>query len=186
MMKIKKFLPLCVLFVLAAGLMGCSGDDDNGIVRESVVTDETRKFFEAELPAISSTVSENNGFFRYAEYQDLFRPASSEVTLRVINSTEEFRTAYLGTSPLPDIDFSQHTLVIGLTDSRDSSETLGRVRLREDNSSYTLAVVIYKNVNPILVYNLQITPLFFWKLYPKCQSKPLTATRVIEEVYQER
>ena len=28
MMKMKKFLPLCVLFVLAAGLMGCSTDGD--------------------------------------------------------------------------------------------------------------------------------------------------------------
>ena len=185
-MKIKKFLPLCVLFVFAAGLMGCSDDDDDsGIVRESVVTDEVRQFFEAELaPTISSLPSLQNGFFRHADYEDLHRSGTPEVLLRVINSTEEFRAAYLGTSPLPDIDFSQHTLVIGLTDSRDSSETLGRVRLREDNSSYTLAVVIYKNVNPILVYNLQITPLFFWKLYPKCQSKQLTATRVIEEVYQ--
>ncbi|MBR4415115.1 MAG: hypothetical protein IKS59_07430, partial [Aeriscardovia sp.] len=104
------------------------------------------------------------------------------VIVRPINSREEFEQAYTGKYQLPDIDFTRNTLIVGLTNSLNSGETLGDVRLLNTEGNYELRVVVNKNVNPTGVYGLVVTPLLFWKIYPKLPISNLTATRIVKEV----
>ena len=104
------------------------------------------------------------------------------VIVRSINSRQEFEQAYNGKYELPDIDFSQNTLLVGMTNSLNSGETLGAVLLLNTEGKYELQVVINKNVNPERVYSLAITPLFFWKIYPKFPILNLKTTRIVNEI----
>ena len=95
----------------------------------------------------------------------------------VINSMQEFQQAYHGTETLPDIDFTNNTLLICKTSCADtSSEKLGEVSLNDQGSQY---VLLYK----ILKYNVcdsmcESAPIYYWRLCPKLQNKPVVMMRI--------
>ena len=180
----KELFYVCALFLLMMGAAGCSSDDnsdfidDKNVVQEAVATEAVSAFFEKDFSTNYSEIYQKSGFFTADEYMYL----SKSVIVRSINSREEFEQAYNGKYELPDIDFSKYTLLVGMVNSLNSGETLGTVRLWDREGNYELQVVINKNVNPTGVYGLIITPLFFWKLYPKFPTSNLTATRIVNEV----
>ena len=177
----KKFL-IFALMLMAVGMsltvVSCSSDDDEDFVQEAVATEAVSAFFEKDFSTNYSEIYQKSGFFTADEYMYL----SKSVIVRSINSREEFEQAYNGKYELPDIDFTRNTLIVGLTNSLDSGETLGAVRLLNTEGNYELQVVVDKNVHPTRVYLLAITPLLFWKLYPKLPTSNLTATRIVNEV----
>ena len=175
---------MSALLLLMIGAAGCSGDDENdyyddkNVVPEFAATEEVKVFFEKDFSTNYSDIYQKSGFFTAEEFAYL----SKDVIVRIINSREEFEQAYNGKYELPDIDFTRNTLIVGLTNSLDGGETLGTVRLLNAEGNYELQVVVDKNVHPTRVYSLAITPLLFWKLYPKLPTSNLTATRIVYEV----
>ncbi|MBP3767595.1 MAG: hypothetical protein J6I31_04875 [Prevotella sp.] len=164
---------------LAFFLTACSNSDDDMIVQESPVTTDVEAFFARALNE-KEFLNKPNGFFSLDEFSSLSN--EHPVIIRSINSREELEQAYQGELALPEIDFSKITLIIGLTNSRSSAETLGYTRLLENHGNYDFQVVIYKDVNPTGVWSLCIEPILFWKAYPKFPTSRLTATRIIKEV----
>ena len=158
-------------------VMSCSSDDDENFVQEAAATEEVKAFFESDFTTNYSDIYQKSGFFTVEEYVYL-----EGVIVRSINSRQEFEQAYNGKYELPDIDFSQNTLLVGMTNSLNSGETLGAVLLLNTEGKYELQVVINKNVNPERVYSLAITPLFFWKIYPKFPILNLKTTRIVNEI----
>lgn len=183
-MKKNVLFYVCALLLLLTGVTGCSKDDNNdffddkNVVQEAVATEAVSAFFEKDFSTNYSDIYQKSGFFTAEEFAYL----SKGVIVRIINSREEFEQAYNGKYELPDIDFTRNTLIVGLTNSLDSGETLGAVRLLNTEGNYELQVVVDKNVHPTRVYSLAITPLLFWKLYPKLPTSNLTATRIVNEV----
>lgn len=176
----KKFL-IFALMLIAVGIsftvVSCSSDDDDNVVQEAAATEEVKAFFEKDFSTNYSDIYQKSGFFTVEEYMYL-----SNVIVRTINSRKEFEQAYNGKYKLPDIDFSQNTLLVGMVNGYNSGETLGAVRLLNTEGDYELQVVINKNVHPERVYSLVITPLFFWKIYPKFPTSNMKATRIVKEV----
>jgi len=175
MKKTITFLCLTLAFFLTA----CSNSDDDMIVQESPVTADVEEFFTKAFNW-QEFLNQHKGFFSREEFSSLSN--EHPVIIRSINNHEEFEQAYQGELTLPEIDFSKNTLIIGLTRSRSSAETLAYTRLLEDHGNYDFQVVIYKDVNPTGVYSLAIMPIFFWKVYPKFQTSHLTATQIFKEV----
>jgi len=180
----KELLYVCSLLLLAVGVAGCSNHDENdyyddkNVVPEFAATEEVKTFFEEDFSTNYSDINQKSGFFTDEDYMYL----NKGVIVRPINSREEFEQAYTGKYQLPDIDFTRNTLIVGLTNSLNSGETLGDVRLLNTGGDYNLQVFVNKNVNPERLYSLAITPLFFWKIYPKLPISNLTATRIVKEV----
>jgi len=177
----KKFL-IFALMLMAVGMsltvVSCSSDDNEDFVQEAATTEEVKTFFEEDFSTNYSDINQKSGFFTDEDYMYL----NKGVIVRPINSREEFEQAYTGKYQLPDIDFTRNTLIVGLTNSLNSGETLGDVRLLNTEGNYELRVVVNKNVNPTGVYGLVVTPLLFWKIYPKLPISNLTATRIVKEV----
>ncbi len=177
----KKFL-IFALMLMAVGMsltvVSCSSDDDEDVVQEAATTEEVKTFFEEDFSTDYSDIYQKSGFFTADEYMYL----SSGVIVRLINNRKEFEQAYNGKYELPDIDFSQNTLIAGMVNSLNSGETLGDVRLLNTGGDYNLQVFVNKNVNPERTYSLAITPLFFWKIYPKLTTSNMKATRIVKEV----
>lgn len=173
----KTIIFLCL--TLAFFLTACSNSEEDMIVQESPVTADVEEFFTKAFNW-KEFLNQHKGFFSRDEFSSLSN--EHPVIIRSINNHEEFEQAYQGELTLPEIDFSKNTLIIGLTRSLSSAETLGYTRLLEDHGNYDFQVVIYKDVNPTGVYSLGIMPIFFWKVYPKFQTSHLTATQIIKEV----
>lgn len=173
----KTIIFLCL--TLAFFLTACSNSDDDMIVQESPVTADVEDFFTKAFNW-QEFLNQHKGFFSREEFSSLSN--EHPVIIRSINNHEELEQAYQGELTLPEIDFSKNTLIIGLTRSLSSAETLGYTRLLENHGNYDFQVVIYKDVNPTGVYSLAIMPIFFWKVYPKFQTSHLTATQIFKEV----
>ena len=179
-MKKRGLIYVYGLLLLIMGAAGCSKDDndDENVVQEAATTEEVKTFFEEDFSTDYSDIYQKSGFFTADEYMYL----SSGVIVRLINNRKEFEQAYNGKYELPDIDFSQNTLIVGMVNSLNSGETLGDVRLLNTGGDYNLQVFVNKNVNPERTYSLAITPLFFWKIYPKFTTSNMKATRIVKEV----
>lgn len=180
-MKKNGLFYVCVLFLLMMGAVGCSKDcsnDNENFVQEVVATEKVNAFFEEDFSTNYSDINQKSVFFTDEDYMYL----NKGVIVRPINSREEFEQAYNGKYQLPDIDFSQNTLIVGMVNSLNSGETLGDVRLLNTGGNYNLQVFVNKNVHPERTYSLAITPLFFWKIYPKFPTSNMKATRIVKEV----
>lgn len=179
-MKKRGLIYVYGLLLLIMGAAGCSKDDNDNenVVQEAATTEEVKTFFEEDFSTDYSDIYQKSGFFTADEYMYL----SSGVIVRLINNRKEFEQAYNGKYELPDIDFSQNTLIAGMVNSLNSGETLGDVRLLNTGGDYNLQVFVNKNVNPERTYSLAITPLFFWKIYPKFTTSNMKATRIVKEV----
>lgn len=102
----------------------------------------------------------------------------------IINSEEEFRKAYKGDMELQEtkINFEYCTLVIGRTYGENGGVSLGGFELKDNGDSYQLDVTLNQNVNPDFLYAQAFTDLYFWKLYPKMENKPVVFNRIKQDV----
>ena len=92
----------------------------------------------------------------------------------VINSIEEFRLAYHGTKTIPEINFTNNTLLICRTHGSDISR-LGEVGLSDQGDKYELR---YKILHYLDRTSLCVEwPIYYWRLSPKLQKKPIVMIR---------
>ena len=134
-------------------------------------------FFQAELhhPYWNGSGQEFPGFFGQLEWDA--QPCY------LINSMEEFRVAYKGKELLPEVDFDKYSVLVGRTYRIDGSESLGIYNLVDEGDHYRMHLGILRNINPNYGFTADIGDLFYWDVYPKCDSKPITIERrVVEKV----
>ena len=156
-------------------LPACSSSDDEeelpGTVIPQVACDrETVAFFQTEWPVYSMPYPET--FFE----EDL----RDKENLRLINSEEEFQSIYKGTLLLPEIDFSQYTLVIGQKRmetkiGKKSSAEFQKLELRDTPEGYHLYVCCNSFVaDGAIIYDDLF--YYYWAVYPMLENKTITAS----------
>jgi len=130
-------------------------------------------------------------FMMDALYKDKFQgrrtffgEGPEEQECLIINSEEEFREAYKGDKvvPNPIINFNYCTLVIGRTYGENGCVSLGDYELIDNGDTYQLNMTLNNNVNPNITYTADFTDLYFWKIYPKMENKPVVFNRILQDV----
>lgn len=120
----------------------------------------------------------------FAGRQTFFSEGPEEQECLLINSEEEFRAAYKGDKEVPKtwINFDDCTLVIGRTYGENSGVSLGGFELKDNGDSYQLDLTLNHNVNPNVFYTQAYIDLYFWKIYPKMENKPIVFNRIRQDV----
>lgn len=120
------------------------------------------------------------------EYQGrhvLFSEGTGAQECLIINSQEELQEVYKGDweTRLP-VPFNSCTLVIGHTYGEDSGVTVGDFDLTDNGDTYQLNLTLNDNVNTNYAYSPGYVDLYFWKLIPKVEKKPVVFNRITQEV----
>lgn len=186
MMKMKIYM---IAAVIGACLCACESSDNHSDYLINSVSDLPRiktgvdgdtyqqlaTFFQAELhhPYYRDGGEAFPGFFGEMEYDT--QPCY------LINSMEEFQTAYKGNEQLPEVDFERYSVLVGRTYRIDGSESLGIYNLVDEDDHYRMYLGILRNINPDYGYTCDIGDLFYWDLYPKRESKPINIERRVVE-----
>lgn len=190
-----KQLLVFVLGFISMTLTGCDSEDNSipragkygegvvgqvrggvaydGYARQAVdESDPVSVFFGKELhsPCWDGYGNEVKTFFEQGEWND--------ESCLMINSQEEFQAAYMGIEKLPEVNFGQYTLVIGRTWS--SACEFDGTALRDLDLNYELEIQLLHNVNWTSVAGIQI--IYYWRLYPKLEQKPIILKRTVTEV----
>lgn len=105
----------------------------------------------------------------------------------IINSWEEFHDAFKGDQqqwslPLTPVEFNYCTLVIGRTYGENGGVSLGDYEFIDKGDSYQLNLTLNNNVNPNYAYTGEFRDLYFWKIYPKMENKPVVFNRITQDV----
>ena len=113
-----------------------------------------------------------------------FSETAEEEKFLIINSEEEFREAYKGDKELPStgINFNYCSLVIGRTYGEHGGISLGGFDLTDNGDAYQLDVTLNNNVNPDYTSIAAFVDLYFWKIYPKMEKKPVVFNRIHQDV----
>jgi hypothetical protein len=113
-----------------------------------------------------------------------FSQAPEEEKCLIINSQSEFREAYHGDMEVPRwmIDFNHCSLVIGRTYGAHGGVSLGDYEFTDNGDSYQLNLTINNNVNPDYYYPQAVIDLYFWKICPKMENKPVVFNRIRQDV----
>ena len=116
--------------------------------------------------------------------RSFFSETAEEEKLLIINSEEEFRAAYKGDKELPNtgINFDYCSLVIGRTYGEHGGVSLGGYKLTDNGDAYQLDVTLNNNTNPDYGYIAAFVDLYFWKIYPKMEQKPVVFNRIRQDV----
>ncbi len=164
------------LFILMAAIafVACNDDEatpnnpgDNSQERTIKTVDETPAQVEAFFSDVNTAMWVNRKILGFTYRKN---------EICIINSQEELSNLYNGDKPLPEIDFSKYTLLVGHVLAAHSGHLLERTELTEKDGSLTLYVYIRALDEGLAV----ITPILYWGLYPKLSQKeinvvPLTA-----------
>ena len=97
----------------------------------------------------------------------------------VVNSKQELERIYNGKTPIPDIDFSSYTLLLGFVYLNDSSYHLSDIGLRDSGNQYALDVSVLHYVHQGAFFG--ITKGYYWRLYPKLD-KEVVANKIIHVI----
>ena len=102
----------------------------------------------------------------------------------LINSEEELRKVYKGDRPLPDppINFEYCTLVVGHTYGEHGGMSIGGFEFADNGDTWQLNLTVNNNTNPNYVYTCAFIDLYFWKLVPKMENKPVVFNRIKKDV----
>lgn len=199
MRELRRFWRVLPIVVAACMLNACDSSDnhaDNYVkpitiglngelslkVRKNIDSETNQRlsqFFAKELhhPYYKDEGKVDPGFFGELEWDA--QPCY------LINSKEEFSAAYKGNEQLPEVDFERYSVLVGRTYRVDGSESLSdeNVYLVDENDHYRMALSILRNVNPNYFYTCDIGDLYYWDVYPKRESKPISVERrAVEKV----
>jgi hypothetical protein len=156
-------------------LPGCSSNEEEEelpgtVIPQVTCSSETVAFFETEWPVYSMPYPET--FFE----EDL----RGKENISLINSEEEFQSIYKGMLQLPEIDFSQYTLVIGQKRietyiGKKSSAEFHKLELRDTPEGYHLYLCCNSYIaDGAIIYDE--TFYYYWALYPKLDNKTITVS----------
>lgn len=120
------------------------------------------------------------------EYQGrhvLFSEGLGAQECLIINSKNELKELYKGNwEESIDIPFDYCSLVIGHTYGEDGSVSVGDFDLVDNGETYQLDLTLNNNVNSNYVYSPGYVDLYFWKLIPKVENKPVVFNRINQDV----
>ena len=180
------------LLMLAFGMSSCSNDDDRimGTVQTPVsMPDEEGENKNEENVSSVRAADELSFFMTEALYgsemqgrRTFFSADPEEEKCLIINSEQEFREAYKGDKELPDVDFSKYTLVVGRSWDNDTSYFFDDFEMVDKGDSYQLDLTLNHNVHPDYGAFCVVVDIFFWRLYPKMESKPVSLNRIVKDV----
>lgn len=116
--------------------------------------------------------------------KSFFSEAAEEEKCLIINNANEFREAYHGDMGIPSlgIDFDHCSLVIGRTYGEHGGISLGDYEFTDNGDSYQLNLTLNNNVNPDYCYTAAFVDLYFWKICPKMENKPVVFNRIRQDV----
>lgn len=116
--------------------------------------------------------------------KSFFSQTAKEEECLIINSESEFHEAYHGDMEIPRwmIDFDHCSLVIGRTYGEHGGISLGDYEFIDNGDSYQLNLTVNNNVNPDYYYPQAVTDLYFWKICPKMENKPVVFNRIRQDV----
>ena len=182
--------------VAALTFAACSSDDDeiggHGDAKEiaavagedfpwwrtpkTETSDPLTLFFREELhgPYWDSDGIEHKTFFERGNYDD--NP------IIIINSREEFQSAYMGTKSLPEVDFSRYTLVLGRTWGNDGSYSFSQTILWNKVNYYYLELRLEHMIG--VMATMAIEHFYYWRLYPKLKNNNVIPHRSVVDIYK--
>lgn len=116
--------------------------------------------------------------------KSFFSEAAEEVKCLIINSEQELREVYKGDMEVPHlgINFDHCSLVIGRTYGEHGGISLDDYEFTDNGDSYQLNLTLNNNVNPDYCYTAAFVDLYFWKICPKMEDKPVVFNRIRQDV----
>ena len=120
------------------------------------------------------------------EYQGqhtFFSDGPEEQECLIINNMQEFQEAYKGNWDVCSyVDFNHCTLVVGRTYGENGGVSLGDYDLIDNGDTYQLNMTLNNHINPNRTYSPDRVNLYFWKIYPKMENKPVVFNRISQDV----
>lgn len=165
-----------LILIVVSMICGCSKDsetteivDENVIAtfKQSSAESDVTKFFASELPLMR----------KYYDFETPFE-WKGEIhanTCKLINSMEEFRAFYYGEEPLPQIDFSNQTLIIGWQEF-GTMDGLEKLELQKDAKGYTLNIYTFRHKG---LHVVDMCWLGYWGIFPKQTKEPVGVNIII-------
>lgn len=179
-MKTKRlFFYLPLLLAMMLWTMGCSSDDDEIITRSS---DDNVSLVPIEEGDAFAAVSD---FFRIAFGSEGIKQEAFDFknnlchdgknSCLLINNVGDFKEAYMGDSPLPAIDFSKYSLIVGRV-YISAGTFIDNMSIRQINNSKSILVVNYC-IDTKGCYIGILNYEYYWSLFPKFHASEI----VVEE-----
>lgn len=164
----------------------------NGLIEFEVLTDGIYPLNQPKEPTMEELTTPNDGLVFFMmdalndEYQGrhvLFSEGTGAQECLIINSEKELQEVYKGDwkTRLP-VPFESCTLVIGHSYGEDGSVTVDDFDLIDKGDTYQLNLTLNDNVNTNYAYSPDYVDLYFWKLIPKVENKPVVFNRVTQDV----
>jgi hypothetical protein len=178
--------------MMAVGMSSCSSDDDSIMGTDQTpvsIPDEEGENKNEENVSTVRAADELSFFMTEALYgsdmqgrQTFFSTVPEEEKCLIINSEQEFREAYKGDKELPKVDFSKYTLVVGCSWGSDTSFSFDDFEMVDKGDSYQLNLTLNHNVHPDYGAFCVVVDIYFWRLYPKMESKLVSFNRIVKDV----
>ena len=149
-----------ILLAISMAMTACSSDEDSiSAERESLA-----EFFKKTFPQEKDGEGTNDTNILFAGFNE------QENVCEVINSYDELKSSYQGKEPLPEVDFSKYSLVIGRAwlnvGYKFKKLTVAKGK---GNTVITLHFTVLSNsVFTIMTY------YYYWALCPKFTPQNLT------------
>lgn len=163
----------------------------NGLIEFEVLTDGIYPLNQPKEPTMEELTTPNDGLLFFMmdalndEYQGrhvLFSEGTEAQECLIINSEKELQEVYKGDwkTRLP-VPFESCTLVIGHSYGEDGGVTVDDFDLIDKGDTYQLNLTLNDNVNTNYAYSPDYVDLYFWKLIPKVENKPVIFNRITQE-----
>ena len=160
--RIFKFLPLLLFAAGAMFVASCSSDDEEVILVNAVWMDEKmNSFFDNNMRNNPSFHIEHNTCIRVDSQEDLVR-------------------LYVGKDPIPEIDFTNFTLILGskvFYDENTDAVNFRQLLIESDESFQLNLYTHHLNGNWGI---LGFPQILYYGLYPKLKEKEITVNLLYE------
>ena len=187
-MKIQSIFAILMLLAVTM-LAGCSSEDDKirelengpfeGIIYSSggkpVESSPLSVFFTKELQSPYYYETEDG---RHLKDMTFFDEGNKDSCL-IINSQEEFQAVYKGSSPLPEVDFSNNSIFLCRTSVPEGSYKIYKASLSDHGENYILDLGLVHYTSGIST--CMVIPVFYWKLMPKMENKEVVIDKSVTD-----
>ena len=164
MKKALHFLPALLFLAMAAAVTSCSDDEDYTIGEESPAV-----FFEKNLPQEKVGEGTNVTEVPFSGFNN-----DGNVCV-VLNSYNELNLIYQGEDPLPEVDFSKYSLVIGRV-WLNVGLKFNDLTVSKDGGGNTVVTLDFTYLSDNATIAL-VTYYYYWALCPKFSPQNIT-TRI--------
>jgi len=187
-MKIQSIFAILMLLAVTM-LAGCSSEDDKirelengpfeGIIYSSggkpVESSPLSVFFTKELHSPYYYETEDG---RHLKDMTFFDEGNKDSCL-IINSVEDFQTVYKGSSPLPEVDFSNNSIFLCRTSVPEGSYKIYKASLSDHGENYILDLGLVHYTSGIST--CMVIPVFYWKLMSKMENKEVVIDKSVTD-----